>query len=508
MATASQLVLRARTSGDLSLLDAAMPLARDAVDWHAIADSDPDRAITALAQALAMAGTDVGVYRSVSRIQRTRLSDPAAAARTLAAGAAALLAADPPTTDWCLLADGWERLGDHDAALDYLRHASASARTSADCCAVGELDRAEALATTVHDRIAIAKACDDAQDFDRLTANLAAAIDAIASVDDAVATMRALELFDAGDDERTRCYAGSARYAKTASELIALSRIAPTREESQRCLDAADPIAGPLERQRIAMLSRRPSGEWDDSRIPQLTPAELMPWSARSLGWPHEPARLFDLLRARVDADTISEIAGSDYGMDIVEHTAALEQIVAGRVPHPLAWHPLEVLQLTRWTEGDEIDHVARAFCTCVLSLDEAGPTSMHDGNESTIPVLLHSCLVLGTEMIDAAIGFYAAFAGSCRDPVVRAFAELAMVVAAAWRDADDPRIAEVVRRLIHEEPTLRKQAVLVESGWLLGCTNFDQRHALFRALVQSVLAPVVGHHPQLTQLASLVAGG
>ncbi|HEY5937834.1 MAG TPA: hypothetical protein VIU61_24465 [Kofleriaceae bacterium] len=508
MATASQLVLRARATGDASVLDAAAPLARDAVDWHAIAESDPgsDRATTALERALALAGTDVRVYRSIARIQRTLRADPAAAARTLAAGAAALLAADPPTTDWCLLADGWQRLGEHDAALDYLRHASASARTSADCCAVGELDRAEALATTVHDRIAIAKACDDAQDLDRLTANLAAAIDAIASVDDAVATMRALERFDADDDARTRCYAACAGHAKSASELIALSRIAPTDEESQRCLD--EPIASPRERQRIAMLSRRPAGEWDDSKIPHLTPTELVPWSARSLGWPHEPAHLFDLLRARVDADTIREIASSDYGMDLVEHTAALEQIVAGRVPHPLAWYPLEVLQLTRWAEGDAIDHVARAFCACVLSLDEAGPTSMHDGNESTIPVLLHSCLVLGTEMTDALIGFYAAVAGSCRDPVVGAFAELAMVLAAAWRDADDPRIAEVVRRLINEEPALRKQAVLVESGWLLGCTNFDQRHALFRVLAQSVLAPVVGHDAPLTQLASLVAGG
>ena len=511
MATASQLVLRARAIGDVALLDAAEPLARDAVDWHALAESHPDddRVRDCLARALAMAGTDVHVYRSIARIQRTRLGDPAAASRTLAAAAAAFLTADPPTVDWCLLADSWNRVGDRDAALDYLRHASASARTSSDHCAVGELDRAEALATTVHDRIAIAKACDDAQDLDRLTANLAAGIDAIASVEDAVAMMRALERFGAGDDEHERCYRAGKQRAVAARELIALSAIAPDDRECRRCLEAAEPLADHLERQRIEMLARDKrfrGGEWDETLIPQLSPGQLMPWSARSLGWAHQPGTLFDLLRARVDAAMIHDIASCDYGMDVAEHTAALETIVAGRVPHPLAWFPLEVLQLTRWEEGDDTDHVARAFCACVLLLDEAGPTAMHDGNESTIPVLLHSCLVLGTEALDAAIGFYAAFANAGRDGVVRAFAELAMVLAAVWRDADDPRIPAVVQRLIHEEPTLREHAILTSPQWLLGCTNFDQRHTLFRSLAKSVLAPTIGHDAQLTRLAELLA--
>jgi hypothetical protein len=495
----------------VDLLDTAQTRARDAVDWHAIAESYPEesRAADCLTRALALAGADIRVYRSIARIQRTRLADPDAAARTLAAAAAALLAATPSTQDWCLLADGWERLGDHNAALDYLRHASASAGTSSECCAVGELDRAESLATNVHDRIAIAKASDDAQDLERQTANLAAGIDAIASAEDAVAMMRALERFGAGEEERERCYLAGQHRAKTVRDQITLSAIALSDDECRRCLEDAEPFADPVERQRIAMLARDKQyrgGEWDVTLIPHLLPSELMPGSARLLGWPHEPSRLFDLLRSRVDAELIGDIAECDYGMDVAAHTAALEKIVAGRVPHPLSWVPLEVLQLTRWNEGEGQDHIERAFAACVLCLDEAGPTAMHDGNESTIPVLLHSCFSLGGEIFEAAIGFYAAFASSCRDGVVRAFAELAMVLAAVWRDADDPRIPEVVRRLFHEEPTLREHAILISPQWLLGCTNFDQRHALFRWLAASVLAPVVGHDPLLTKLAALIA--
>ena len=514
MATAGELVLRARATDDAKLLDQAEALARDGTEWFAIAESYPDgardRAAYCLSRALAAAATDVRVYRSIARIHRTRFRDDAAAAKALAACAAVLLAGETSTADWCLLAHAWETLGDRDAALDYLQHARACAHTVPDWCAVGELDRAERAARSVHDRIAIAKACDDAQDLDRLISNLAAGVDAITEVGDAVAMMRALERFDASDDDRARCYQAGKERATTAAELVVLSSIAPTERECVRCLEAAEPIADADERKRIEFLARAHrarGGAWDETQIPLLEPSQLVPWSARSLGWPHDPARLFDLLRGRIDAARLRTIASCDYGMDVAEHTAALEQIVRGRIPHPLAWFPLEVLQLTRWEEGPSTDHVARAFCACVLCLDEAGPTSMHDGNESTIPVLLHSCLVLGTEAVDAAIGFFAAMASSCDDGVVRAFAELAMVLAAVWRDADDPRIRAVVLRLFHEEPTLRANALISSEGWLLGCTNFDQRHALFRELARVVLAPSIPHDPALAQLAALISG-
>lgn len=511
MATAGELVVQARVAEDPKPLDAAEDLARDGTEWVAIADSHPpgDRAVRALERALAVAGEDVRVYRSIARVHRTRLGDRAGAAHALAACAGALLAGDARTADWCALAQAWELLEDRDAALDFTHHARACAHDAADWCAVGDLDAAERAARTVHDRIAIAKACDDAQDLDRLLANLTAGIELVASAADAVMVMRTLERFEASADDRARCYAAGKERATTAADLIALSAIAPTDRECRRCLEQAEPIADDAERRQVDMLARRyrdRGGAWDETAIPALAPAELVPWGARVLGWPHDPASLFDLLRARVGPGTIAAIASCDYGMDVPEHTAALERIVAGRIPHPLAWFPLEVLQLTRWNEGPGTDHLARAFCACVLCLDEAGPVSWHDGNESTIPVLLHSCLVLGTDTVDAAIGLYAAMASACEGDVVGALAELALVLAAVWRDADDPRIHPAVLRLFHDEPRVREHALITTPSWLLGCTNFDQRHALFRALARAVLAPSVDHQPHLAELAARLA--
>lgn len=508
--TASELALRARMRRDPALLDRAEAVARDAVEWCAIADSQPrERAAHALSRALALAGADVRVYRNVARIQRTRFGDVAAAQHALAAGAAALLAADTQTAEWCALADGWRAAGDPDAALHYLEHARASARTVEDFCAIGDLDRAEVAARTVRDRVEIARACDDAQDLDRLQANLAAGVTAIATVDDAITIARTLQRF--GEPIGDAFAAGAAR-AESARDWIGLARVAPSDREAGRCFERADELADETNRNLVDCIARglRFRGGARDEATATAVPADLVPWSARTLGWPHDPQALFDLVRNAVPRTTIDDIARNDYGMDYADHLAVLDEIVTtGAVRHPLPWCPLEVLQLERWNEGDEIDHLARAFACTLLCIDDAGPLRWQDGNESTIATLLHSAIALGTEAVDAAIGLFAAMANAYRDDkydLMRSFAELALVLAAVWRDATDPRIAPLVIRLVHDEARLREDATRWSEGWLLGLTNFDQRHALWRALAAAILAPSVGHDPQLTRLASLLA--
>ena len=512
MPTASDFVLRARPRGDVALLDAAEHVARDAHDWCVIAESfsstDRGRAEHALSRALALAGDDLVAYRNVARIQRTRLADPAGAAHALATAGAMLLARSATTSEWCALAAAWTALGDDDTALDYLRHARAVADACEDYCRIGDLDRAEASARGVHDRIAIAKACDDAQDLDRLLANLDAAIEAIESVDGAIAVMRALDRFGASHEARVRCYATGTQYAASAADLLALSAIALDDGHALRCLDAARPLANANEQRRIAyrVRARQPAGDWPDDPA-RYTPGELLPWSARSLGWPHEPARLFDRLRTEVSGDALQTIASCDYGYELEQNLAALEDIVeTGQLRHPLPWFPLEVLQLERWTDNLDMDHVAHGFACTVLLLDDSGPTPFTDGIESTISSHLRSCIVLGREYVEAAIGLYAAIANAHRDPLMRAFADLFLVLAAVWRDADDPRIPPLVARLVHDEAELRQQETVWGTNWLLGLTNFDQRHPQIRELAAAILGPAVLHAPHLAQLARLLA--
>jgi len=504
--TASELVLRGRIQGDLALVERARESARDAVEWCAIAEALPrERAGDALARALALAGADVRVYRNVARIESTRFENVAAAKRALAAGAEALLAHGGATLDWCALADAWRAAGDADAALHYLEHARASAETVADWCAVGELARAEASARTVGERTRVVQACDAAQDLARVVANLVAAVPAIATVEEAVVVAGLLGHYE---QDATPAFAAGAALARSPGEFIALARVASSDGECQRWLERGAAEGDEAMRGLAEHIARARGlrGGTDEPAEPLVMPHDMLPRSVRTLGWPHEPAALLDRLRAAMSPATLDAIASGDYGQDHAEHLAALEEIQrTGGVRHPLPWFPLEVLQLERWAEGDAVDHLARAFACTVLCIDDAGPLRWHDGNESTMAVLLHSAIALGTEAVEDVIGLFAAMANAYRDDELRAFAELGLVLAAVWRDATDPRIAPLVIRLIHDEARLREQSTRWSERWLLGITNFDLRHELWRALARAILAPSVGHDPQLTRLAELL---
>ncbi|MEO8878189.1 MAG: hypothetical protein ABI461_21530, partial [Polyangiaceae bacterium] len=111
-------------------------------------------------------------------------------------------------------------------------------------------------------------------------------------------------------------------------------------------------------------------------------------------GWTSSPSDLFDWLRPRMTAEQLTVIAKSDYGMDEKEHFAALDSICkSGLLPFELGWEPLEVCCLTRWSRGDEVDHFNRALCCVLLSLAASDNELI-----STGPPLIESCLALGED--------------------------------------------------------------------------------------------------------------
>ncbi len=125
-----------------------------------------------------------------------------------------------------------------------------------------------------------------------------------------------------------------------------------------------------------------------------LRPAQLHSSHVRLEGWEASPSALFDWLRVRMTPAHVALIAGADYGDSIEKHSAALVAIFErGIVPVRMAWHPGEVVELTRWSTGDRVDHAARAMCCVLLCL-----ASNDDDLSSTGPILVESCIALGGE--------------------------------------------------------------------------------------------------------------
>lgn len=79
---------------------------------------------------------------------------------------------------------------------------------------------------------------------------------------------------------------------------------------------------------------------------------------------------LRDWVVPRLDASMLDQIAAADYGFGVPEHRDALAELCqVRRLPDELAWHPAEVLRLSRWsTEGDPArQRMVRLFCGLVL---------------------------------------------------------------------------------------------------------------------------------------------
>lgn len=131
-------------------------------------------------------------------------------------------------------------------------------------------------------------------------------------------------------------------------------------------------------------------------------PGEPFPPVRSTFGPEPSASALLDLIRSNISHLGLEAIAGADYGMDYPDHLAALTAIRdTGLVSTPTAWVPREVLALYRWHCGGDTDHLARALCCAVLTLDASllYPTAFM---VTTAPYLVESCLVLGREYVSA----------------------------------------------------------------------------------------------------------
>jgi hypothetical protein len=140
-----------------------------------------------------------------------------------------------------------------------------------------------------------------------------------------------------------------------------------------------------------------------------------------------EPADnpLLTLIFQHVDDSMLLEMAKADYGKDVEIHLAALHQIRANNIPFLMQWHPGEVLELTRWTEWDNLNppdggiskrnHWMRLFACTVLIWASLEPENYEyngedwnhiGGEDSTTIQLIDSALNLGEETSLAALQF------------------------------------------------------------------------------------------------------
>ena len=92
---------------------------------------------------------------------------------------------------------------------------------------------------------------------------------------------------------------------------------------------------------------------------------------------------------------------------------------------------------------------------------------------------LLETCLALGAGAVEGAIGLFAGLADAyeatyCTTPraYLVLFAELGLVLAAAWLDPSDPRIDGVIDRLLRDEPKFRDRATNPGRRWLFGLSD------------------------------------
>lgn len=129
---------------------------------------------------------------------------------------------------------------------------------------------------------------------------------------------------------------------------------------------------------------------------------------------------LENLLANRVDSQMLNEIAHADYGESVFEHLAALRNAITGSFVVPLEWEPIEVLELTRWTEPatkishekpeeeTKTEHWMRLFCCTVLLKTSAQPENHESfiSEDATIIQFTESAIELGESTTEAAIEF------------------------------------------------------------------------------------------------------
>jgi hypothetical protein len=135
----------------------------------------------------------------------------------------------------------------------------------------------------------------------------------------------------------------------------------------------------------------------------------IPPWLV--LRYPGDQRATLDFLRQRMDDSMLMEIAEADYGQDIEKHYEALLPLWQGGDIKTLDhWYPMEVLELTRWSDVEswdkaEVDiqraHLIRAYSCAVLLV-----TPNFEPDKETLVQMLNSMLALGGDAPSVMAGF------------------------------------------------------------------------------------------------------
>ncbi|HEU4539071.1 MAG TPA: hypothetical protein VFS00_33350, partial [Polyangiaceae bacterium] len=382
-----------------------------------------DARVAALADRLLGVAHDEGdllSFGAVARARFSRLGDPAGARAALEAGCRALAARETRGYEWALLAKGYgEVLGDPAggrAALEAGREAARAQGDADDLASVGlawaeMLDReggvslvreAERMAAD-EERGAwgLANAWSQLGDPAEVRRVLEAALGRAKTAEGALHVARAWASHEAPDEAR-RALGRAKALASEAGEWLEIGEVALDNEFGvelvREAVERAEALAkGPRDRARVSSAYATWLG--DHAAAERVGPRGKRPEAlrrpARRLeGWATSAAGLFDWLRARASSETLARIASADYGSDEPRHLATLRDICAtGLLPRPLAWEPGEGLRLTRWGEGERVDHLGRALCCAILCVVDD-----QSGVETNGPILADSCLALARD--------------------------------------------------------------------------------------------------------------
>lgn len=210
---------------------------------------------------------------------------------------------------------------------------------------------------------------------------------------------------------------------------------------------------------------------------------------------------LLDRLLPRIDDWMLREIAHADYGQDAKQHLVPLMRFRDTREFPILDWHPVEVLELIRWSEPDDPEwkpggqgehgHLLRAFaCTMLLCsyarVENRG--NWHSFNETAIQ-LVDSVKALGGEFVPAGIKFMA-WCVDCLGPIhedkfERPFLSLALLSLSVKDPQIEDRSVIDLCKLIDADvqsllPEFRWQATR-NLDWLLSMNHHNLKNARWR---------------------------
>ncbi|MDQ3299493.1 MAG: hypothetical protein M3619_23180 [Myxococcota bacterium] len=483
---------------------------------RAACSADPRAARVDLEAALRAANDRLWVARQVARIYREQLGDQGAAREVVAS-------LTPLTCiEWRLTAAAWIELGDMPAATLCLERGVTNARIALDMCTIASgyrdagytdearllVDGAAAIATRAHEAWIVANTFRAFGERGTAIATLERGLRDATTVPDIVTFAHAFATYHARADVLATQLALAERHATSVRDwleiAIAYHRLVLDETAALRCIHAARGLATSAQDAReIAITRGRVRLALLDDDRPWLPPAKLLAAGARAFAWDRDPARLLGWLRARLPRTSIDALTRPSQFFVNDDLVALLEIQKTGHVPHPLPAY-LDILVEVARSTGPNVDHLQRGFACALVCIDDAAAT-VPEGTEAAMAALLESCLVLGDDAVAGALALFGALADAFDATHATStmgylvlFAELGLVLAAAWLDPTDPRIAPTVAQLVEDERTWN-EAHPRGPAWLLGDAT---RHALWRDLAAQILV-----HPSHRELAARLAG-